>query len=539
MRLDEFLIDTLISNTQQMRARRLRRLGLMGEDGAAAAAAGPTTAPSTPTPIIDNFTATISAAQASASEDLPSRSVSQKNNLSPESAAEGNDRKLKQQKIETDPIEDIAFNNNIGQESSIDTKIGSQSLTQRSRLLNEIEKQRIENRLNQNVKEACNIALPVKSVTQMEVTESPMKTAQSTSVETMEVDELTPPTETVKIIAVESQLTEAQKQREAEICMSRILDARWMDACEGKTVVSTELWDFYKEEMADCEMPIDFEDWSFQVITDIVAQYFDGQIIDFKVTKSPELSLSPSTSAMDTSEPSCSAPTMKPHNLPAHGALTYLTQAFARCWLETGFYSNAKNSNKFGTSVLDMIDTVHRLLVQSSRLLLDGTIADTDGNFNPQKSVLLKLLYEEVIPLDFLCLLVGDTYLHPTSFRIIFSAVAENLFIDMQSRTTGKTIDMASIKILQQLIDITVTPGNIRPIANLIVALPNFVPTLSTLTHGREMVKVSYLGPFFSMSVFAEENPKLAEDIDENWEVTFGKSLQMVRYIHLFFSTIL
>lgn len=509
-----------------MRTRRLRRLGLLGADTMAAPSADETT---TQVPL------------ATTALDTNTPQVSKK----PSPEPENNQHKQKQQKIDNDSTNlEPTFNNNIAHSSSdVESKISTNSLTQRSRLLDMFTSP-IDNNSNQNIKVADDydavIMTPVKADIPMDVAESPIKTARSINVESMDIDELSPPTEITKTVvaAVEPLLTDEQKNHEAEICISRILDVIWMESCEGQVIPSKELCDFYQEVIINGANPIHFDDWTSQIISDVVAQYFDGRQIDFKATRSNEsntasmttgltLTLASEGERMETNEPSCSTPSMMPHNLPAQGVLTYLTQSYFRCWRESDRYRTPKNLQKFGNHVLDVLAIVRKEIVLSAKLLLDGTITPLDNEAHTHKSVLLKLMYEEAVPSDFLCLLVEETYQDPKSFRKIFGTLVQNLYNDMQSRIACKTIDMSTINILRQLTEITV-PGNIRPISNLIVNLPNFAPNLVSAIPGREIVKVSFLGPFLSLSVFSEENTKMAEDVDENWENTFGKSLQMV-----------
>lgn len=500
-----------------MRARRLRRLGLIGSE----------------TMVEINSTTTTTPAVSGSSEIC--LQTEPQHSIGAEVDAEENQHKLKQQKFDNESNMEVGYNNNLAIQPAAPAS-STQSLTQRSRLLDEIEKQRMENNLNQNlidVNSASTVIAPSDKIdVRMDVTESPVKMAKPIAVEAMDIDESTPPGETIKTVSIETQLSDVQKRHEAEVSMSRILDAVWTDRCEGRNKVSTELCDFYKKFIVGDSLH--FSDWAFQIIIDMIAQYFDGRLIDFKSSRSSEpdlltINVSPNTTGtadhMDTGE--CSTPTMMPHNLPAQGALAFLTQSYFRSWRESDRYKTPKNVQKYGDSVTSTIETVRKQIILGAKLLLDGTIALDEGGANTHRSVLLNLLYEEAVPLDFLCLLVEQTYQDAKAFDKIFGTLIRNLYNDMQSRVTGKHIDMASINILRQLIEITVA-GNTHPITNLIVGLANFSPKLCTLAPGREIVKASYLGPFFSISVFSEENVKLAEDIDENWESTFGKSLQMV-----------
>lgn len=50
-----------------------------------------------------------------------------------------------------------------------------------------------------------------------------------------------------------------------------------------------------------------------------------------------------------------------------------------------------------------------------------------------------------------------------------------------------------------------------RPVCSLITQLKQFLPTTCTQAAGREITRTSFMGPFLSVSVFAEDEPKVAE----------------------------
>lgn len=519
---------------EEMRARRLRRLGVATGEAASTTTATSSTE-SAPILMTDHNLAN------------PIAHTTIKNIMSPET--EENDdadsqHKQKQLKFDNDMKMEVSLNNNEPISFTVQPKtILSNQLTQRSRLLDQFEKQHIENKLNQNLNKECTEIVrpdiemvPVPDNKVLEKVQTPC----DSSVEKMETDELPPAVESSLIAKpIDQILSPEAREREAEISLSRILDGFWTDHCEGQIIVS-ETADFYKEIVCDDGNPIDFADLSFQIITEIVVQYFDGKRIDFKASCSDSTGPSTSSAAsaaatteserMDTGELNCMTPNMKPHNLPDQGAFTYLIGAFDRCNKEGERYGSVKNRQKFDASVLDVIDIVKKQLIMSAKLLLNGSMVKqvrSSTHAQTHRSILLKLMYDNAVPLDFLCLLAEDSYRDRKIFDKIFGTLIHNLYVDMQSRVVSKNIDTSPINILKQLLEVTIPGTTIRPICNLVAELPNFCPTLCTGTQGREIVKCSYLGPFLSLSVFSEENPKLAEDVDDNWEETFGTSLRL------------
>lgn len=65
------------------------------------------------------------------------------------------------------------------------------------------------------------------------------------------------------------------------------------------------------------------------------------------------------------------------------------------------------------------------------------------------------------------------------------------------------------LQVLAELTNIRI--GSSRPFCKLLVDQVQFSPIPVTRVHGREISKTSFLGPFLSVSVFAEDEPKVAE----------------------------
>ncbi|XP_030383559.1 ubiquitin conjugation factor E4 B [Scaptodrosophila lebanonensis] len=127
------------------------------------------------------------------------------------------------------------------------------------------------------------------------------------------------------------------------------------------------------------------------------------------------------------------------------------------------------------------------------------------------QSTLLELMYLNRVSESFLTDLMTHTYQAQEDFNTIFGQVLRGLFTGMQRNICASKINTQQIDWLAKLIVIRV--GNARPIADLVARQPNFIPPICTKIPGREIVKCSFLGPFLSVSLFAEENVKFAEYI--------------------------
>ncbi|CAH2018717.1 unnamed protein product [Acanthoscelides obtectus] len=112
------------------------------------------------------------------------------------------------------------------------------------------------------------------------------------------------------------------------------------------------------------------------------------------------------------------------------------------------------------------------------------------------------------MPRGFLTELVARTQHDNEAFSEVFSPVLQGLYTMMLTASVIEDEHRAPLQALFELTDIRV--GN-RPLCKLITEQKQFMAKLVLPTPGREIARVSFLGPFLSVSVFAEDEPKLAE----------------------------
>lgn len=151
---------------------------------------------------------------------------------------------------------------------------------------------------------------------------------------------------------------------------------------------------------------------------------------------------------------------------------------------------------------------IHQAIMRFSILALNDKIHQHTA-YQLDQSYLLEIIYQDRCPDEYLHDLVVETYKYPADFEYIFGQVLRALFMGMQRNICTTYMQTDQIQTLANLIVIKV--GNARPICDLLVRQANFLPEICTKIAGREIVKCSYLGPFLSVSMFAEENIKFAE----------------------------
>ena len=322
-----------------------------------------------------------------------------------------------------------------------------------------------------------------------------------------------------------------KKHDEKKICISRILNAFWADYCDGQIITENVKVNQDEPELEDND--IQYNNLTSQVIVEIAMLYYNGKRFDYKQTpemmdddsvpkratgvkvkKSKSRESLPSTSSCTVA--SCPTPLLVPFNPADQAIIKYLIGCHDRCNVELSNYTEPRKFKEYGQSMLDMIYMIKEQIVRYSLTLPKVSV---NTSLDPsRRSPFLDMLYEREIPSDYLQNIICEAYKKPEIFSKIFGQLINNLFTDMQAKVTGP-ISLMQIDALNELFNVTlITEPAVRPICNLVGKLFNFYPTLFSPYPGREITKTSYLGPFLSLSVFAEENFKLLSDEDKPQE---------------------
>lgn len=149
--------------------------------------------------------------------------------------------------------------------------------------------------------------------------------------------------------------------------------------------------------------------------------------------------------------------------------------------------------------------------VQYVGLLLQGVLPGCE-EFEKKmcKSPLLHFMLSQTLPRGFLHELVARHHTNYKAFGKIFTPLLQSLYLSMQHSSLVGNTHRKPIDALEELVELRCGPnGNIRPICRLITSQVQFLPEVVTPAVGRELAKTSFLGPFLSVSIFAEEQPKV------------------------------
>lgn len=191
----------------------------------------------------------------------------------------------------------------------------------------------------------------------------------------------------------------------------------------------------------------------------------------------------------------CPKPTVLNVNSSIKGSILYLVNAYQLLWN----YPKIIND--------EILTVLNKKLFEYCMIILSNMMSPEDRSF-------VELLQTDMITEAFCRNLIEVAYRYKT-FTKIFSSVLHNLYYDMRIACADKVINTSKLIVLKKLTCITITVDDvtIRPICDLISTLDNFIPDLCTKhSAGREVARVCYLSPFLSLSVFVEDNPKLAEN---------------------------
>ncbi|XP_071805789.1 ubiquitin conjugation factor E4 B-like isoform X1 [Asterias amurensis] len=190
----------------------------------------------------------------------------------------------------------------------------------------------------------------------------------------------------------------------------------------------------------------------------------------------------------------------EPEN-PESEMLSYLLQSYRRVMAE----ERASPKRYSQTQFKRLVSSARSQCVYHAALVLQGAFTQP-GN---APSMLLPHLLAHSLPTSFLRDLVAATHEDASSFGLIFTPVLVGLVQEIQRCSLDNDKYKASLTAMNELCKIKL--GNSKPICKLITSLPEWLPDPITGAAGREVEKLSLLGAFLSLSVFAEDNTKVVE----------------------------
>lgn len=203
------------------------------------------------------------------------------------------------------------------------------------------------------------------------------------------------------------------------------------------------------------------------------------------------------------SESECTYTKCSPPRCVEKVLLNYLLECYVRVVSEQRRVSVANN-----------VFTV--LLGEARRQLLSYTASVLQGVFSASQSpfvipslllaYMLNCLFPSGFITDFVCFLTTND---PEAFKQIFEAVLHELSHLICSCSLESDDHTEPLALLSELCELKADAS--RPICNLLTQLVNWLPPVSTVSPAAELQKVTFIGPFMSLSVFANDDPKVVE----------------------------
>lgn len=213
--------------------------------------------------------------------------------------------------------------------------------------------------------------------------------------------------------------------------------------------------------------------------------------------------------------------------------LKYLVNSYNRSLNEENNHPKRSQEERWITS----LSQARHQCVSFSVLILQGCFSQDRSVI--QKSPLVHLLINEEcdIPFSFLVDLVTAAASDSDLFMQVFKPVLLSLNREMQNCHLAADGFKAPLLALSKLCDIRFGTASVRPVCNLMVSLSDlWIPSPLSKAEGKEIEKLSLIGPFLSLSVFSEECPQIVDryfsESSENVKlvnVTLRSALRLVR----------
>ncbi|KAK2710160.1 hypothetical protein QYM36_013732 [Artemia franciscana] len=201
--------------------------------------------------------------------------------------------------------------------------------------------------------------------------------------------------------------------------------------------------------------------------------------------------------------------------------LSYLTQSYGR----VGTYELNHPKRSCSAVLKEIFNHIRTLTVQYSISVLRGLFSP-DNEY--PSSVFLDYLGEDKLPQNYTQDLILALEKEDGAITEVFAPI----LLHIQSRMLSMTVEKnGACNPAQILLDLCQLRGKKtdKPIQEEMVKLVNWSPDSSlTEAEGREFSRVSYLGTFLGLSLFAEDDPRVADLILDGNETNRVKEVKVV-----------
>ncbi|XP_032631356.1 ubiquitin conjugation factor E4 B isoform X3 [Chelonoidis abingdonii] len=183
--------------------------------------------------------------------------------------------------------------------------------------------------------------------------------------------------------------------------------------------------------------------------------------------------------------------------------LNYLIECFDRVGIEE------RKAPKMCSqpAVSQLLSNIRSQCISHAALVLQGSL--TQPRSLQQQSLLVPYMLCRNLPFGFIQELVRTTHQDEEMFKQIFIPILQGLALASKECSLDSDNFKYPLMALGELCEIKF--GKTHPICSLVVSLPLWLPKPVSPGAGRELQRLSYLGAFFSLSVFAEDDIKVVE----------------------------
>ncbi|XP_068599959.1 ubiquitin conjugation factor E4 B [Brachionichthys hirsutus] len=158
-------------------------------------------------------------------------------------------------------------------------------------------------------------------------------------------------------------------------------------------------------------------------------------------------------------------------------------------------------------NVSQLLSNIRSQCISNVALVLQGTL--TQPRSPLRQSLLVPYMLCRNLPYGFIQELVRITHLEEGVFRQIFIPILHGLALAVKECSFDSDNFKFPLMALAELCEIKF--GKTHPVCNLVTSLPLWCPKPLSPGCGREIQRLSYLGAFFSLSVFAEDDNKVGD----------------------------
>ncbi|XP_075850001.1 ubiquitin conjugation factor E4 B isoform X3 [Microcebus murinus] len=183
--------------------------------------------------------------------------------------------------------------------------------------------------------------------------------------------------------------------------------------------------------------------------------------------------------------------------------LNYLIECFDRVGIEE------KKAPKMCSqpAVSQLLSNIRSQCISHTALVLQGSL--TQPRSMQQPSFLVPYMLCRNLPYGFIQELVRTTHQDEEVFKQIFIPILQGLALAAKECSLDSDYFKYPLMALGELCETKF--GKTHPVCNLVASLPLWLPKSLSPGSGRELQRLSYLGAFFSFSVFAEDDAKVVE----------------------------